>query len=821
MNKTYTNSDKAVWILLFIYIALSLIYAFSSVDTWDDDCPTRYYNTLNAFNEPIHFVSLWNRPLFTLIFAIPVQFGKFMIPILMVLISALGAFYLYKALKKQGIKYASLIIPLLLFQTYFFGISRNAETEPLAVAIFCFGYYFMVQKKWFWFALMAGLLPLARLELCVLFPFWAYVLFKEKQLKWVLVMILPLFLWNLAGAIITGNLTYLIDQTIGADNEKNRYGHTSFGHYFQRYIYAVGPVFFFFFILGIIRTTFTKIAYKGFVLFQFALGFFVYVLFSWKLNMGNAAGFMRNLTPLSTLGAIIALYGFNYWMLIINERFFVKKEKPVIEPFEELSQEDFHELNRKKRQAYIASKSKHESEIAKLQQDENIQAKKNISIGFIKYGLFILSLLVLAFITYKYFTLSIRSHHKLLEDTVYNGNLYVIIGLVLLTILLLGINKFKKFPSYIPITLIAVALMLFTAYTEPPNIELTPERELMTEVSDVFQDERLKENVTYVNHIWFYWANDVDRYGGKYKGVTMENLDSAAVGSICIWENHYSHRLSGDVRPEFFTKRKEWVRMSYYLTEKGNFRAMIYEKVDTLNPESTLNAIKEFAEIDPQNSDSWVCLANYYAAELKDQEKGLTYFQKAIDVDTLNHNAWFNRGIAWFAAKEYRPAKADFKSTLKIRPEWSDAWINLGATYSNLGEIDSAIFAYTNAINYNDKKPIAYLNRGKMYETKKDTMAALGDYSNYLKINKNDYSILWQRARLYAGLKSWKAADNDLRKLLKLRPEIKDAWLLLGICNLGLKNNQEAKNAFLRAQELGHPAAAAYIARYFSEASPL
>ncbi|MGM0479217.1 MAG: hypothetical protein ACQERC_08325 [Bacteroidota bacterium] len=72
---SFKNEQLLVIIFLIIYLVFSWIYGFSTNATWDD-CPNRYYNCLNAFNDPKHFVSVWNRPLFTVIFAFLVPLGK-------------------------------------------------------------------------------------------------------------------------------------------------------------------------------------------------------------------------------------------------------------------------------------------------------------------------------------------------------------------------------------------------------------------------------------------------------------------------------------------------------------------------------------------------------------------------------------------------------------------------------------------------------------------------------------------------------------------------------------------------------------------------
>src|SRR6185503_2740150 len=125
---------------------------------------------------------------------------------------------------------------------FFFGTSRVALTEPLAATLICAGFYFMVQKKWMWYALMGGLLPLARLEMSLVLILWILPLAREKQWKNLVWMALPMVVWNVAGGLIAGDFAYVFTQTFGADKGVNRYGYTGFAHYFERYFYVTGPI---------------------------------------------------------------------------------------------------------------------------------------------------------------------------------------------------------------------------------------------------------------------------------------------------------------------------------------------------------------------------------------------------------------------------------------------------------------------------------------------------------------------------------------------------------------------------------------------------
>ena len=59
---------------------------------------------------------------------------------------------------------------------------------------------------------------------------------------------------------------------------------------------------------------------RVYTLFPFLLGFLVYTLFSWKLNMGNAAGFLRNIIPLSPFLSLICLAGITSWFAFGSKR---------------------------------------------------------------------------------------------------------------------------------------------------------------------------------------------------------------------------------------------------------------------------------------------------------------------------------------------------------------------------------------------------------------------------------------------------------------------------------------------------------------------
>ena len=127
---------------------------------------------------------------------------------------------------------------------------------------------------------------------------------------------MPTLLWNFTGTILDGNIFWLYDQVF--TSEENRYGHGSFWQYFQRYIFLTGPVIFYFFMLGLFEQVYRR--KFDFLFLQFVLGFMIYVVFSWKLSIGQPAGFMRNVIPLSAFAGLFVLYGYNLWLGVKSDR---------------------------------------------------------------------------------------------------------------------------------------------------------------------------------------------------------------------------------------------------------------------------------------------------------------------------------------------------------------------------------------------------------------------------------------------------------------------------------------------------------------------
>jgi hypothetical protein len=525
-----TDNKATRWlpqIFIAIYLLMSLVWAFSTEATWDDDCPGRAYNALHAFSEPIQFISPWNRPLFILVFSIPVQFGFWTIPVLMSGITALSAWALYRGVAKLGVPNAAFVLPLFLFQTFPFVISHNALTEPMAMALIAAGFWALVEKKWWLFGLFGGLVVLARLELVLLLPIWAYLLVRKRQYLPILLLGFPFLLWNLAGGLITGDWAYVFSATLGAAGEESRYGQTPWGHYFMRYIYVIGPVVLFLFLLGMLDRL-RRRQFAAFLDLQFLVGFLAYVWIGAMVAAGNSAGFLRNLIPMTPLVALLALEGMNVYISTAESK------------------------------AGDGKGTKYAS--------------------WLVMGLGIALTMACATV----FNKALKMHmlfdpeRSFWANTVWMGALA---GLWLVWNAVKG-----KEGNHAPKRVMAGALAIsglaisFTLLAEPPGANDSRERQIMGEVGDLIQPELAQGAPLYVNHIWYFWTQGEDPKAKTTFPVTVRELDAAPEGAIVLWDLHYSPRLAGNVRHDYFDAHREWTELLRYRTVDGNFMAMVFRK---------------------------------------------------------------------------------------------------------------------------------------------------------------------------------------------------------------------------------------------------
>lgn len=746
--------------LTALYVLANLLYGFLSEAPWDDDCVGRYFHCREAWQKPEHFFSTWNRPLFMLLFAPTAWLGRNVMMVQMVLISAGSGWLLYRSLHQLGARDAHWVLPFFFFQSFYFGVSRNFLTEPLAVAVICVGLHALVHERYLLFAFMGGLLPLARLELAVILPIWGVVLLARKEWRALMLMGVPTIILMVLGYFIkdTDNPLWLIEETLGKEG-KNRYGYRDVWHYFHRFAYVTGPVVFFFLVTGLLERTYRR-RVDLFVVVQGAAILALYVVFSSKLDMGNSAGFLRNLIPLTPFVAILAFDGLQAWLgLTAKESGTVAHATPV------------HELTREERKRQKRAAAAAPARTARTSSPWS---------GLLRVHAFgVIAVLVLWF----YFSKELLSHHKISATTdrtpAFIGGAFFLLGL-----LLLAVFKLTALPRWI-ITgaglLVTAVAMAFTLYTEQPDAHLNHERKAITKVSTLYRNSYLRDVPLYCNHRWFFWPKDLGYPDDtKYRTLNKAALDTAEAHSVVLWENHYSHRLSGDVQLADMYKRKDMVELMHVMGGDHRTTIGLFQKVDTAKNDAEAlrqrfhqafpdNLYAAYAEqmrqsragdhqaalitaermirLDSSYAEAYIAKAQTLSA-LGRFDEAIAGFQKALAMDTALQGMHYSIGVCQFRKKDYAAGIKSIGQYLKRDKKLKDAYDVLGACHFYQKDYGKAAEAFSAYIKLDPKAPNGWLNRASAYSQSNNMDLALADYEVVLKRDPNNRAALLNKAAI-------------------------------------------------------------------------
>lgn len=123
-----------LWLLGFALIGALLVWLYP--DAEQQDSAYHYLFSRWAAVHPSYFVSVWARPLFTLIYFFPSQFGYPAAKLLTVGIGLATAWQSFRLAEWSKLRRAELVIPMLFLQPAFLALSSEVMTEMLFALLF-------------------------------------------------------------------------------------------------------------------------------------------------------------------------------------------------------------------------------------------------------------------------------------------------------------------------------------------------------------------------------------------------------------------------------------------------------------------------------------------------------------------------------------------------------------------------------------------------------------------------------------------------------------------------------------------------------------
>jgi serine/threonine-protein kinase len=223
-------------------------------------------------------------------------------------------------------------------------------------------------------------------------------------------------------------------------------------------------------------------------------------------------------------------------------------------------------------------------------------------------------------------------------------------------------------------------------------------------------------------------------------------------------------------------------------------------------------AVTEFQralESEPANNDAYVGLAHAYELLGKPAEAESTY-RRAIDLRPQYWGGYNSLGTFYFRQAQYSRAAEMFNKVVTLVPDSFHGYDNLGAAYLGQGQYSEAIETFKHSISLRPTA-YAYSNIGTAYFYRHRFDDAATNYEQSLKLDGGDFDLWWNLGEAYYWNPAKKPqAAHAYRQCISLGspqlnvdPRDVDAMGILAVCHAMLNDRKGALELLQKAFAVG------------------
>jgi tetratricopeptide (TPR) repeat protein len=165
---------------------------------------------------------------------------------------------------------------------------------------------------------------------------------------------------------------------------------------------------------------------------------------------------------------------------------------------------------------------------------------------------------------------------------------------------------------------------------------------------------------------------------------------------------------------------------------EGYFMLGMYLKEQNDIDKATI-AFQKAVDLDSDNKDAFIELGKIYTN--KGNPLALKYFDNALIIDSLDFNVLMAKAYYFQTKNQKNEAIGVYKKIINYDPRYENALFNLGLLYFDMDSIDKAQAHFNMVIGEAPTFYKAYYYRGLIAEKQGDKSAALKDFKQCLEFN--------------------------------------------------------------------------------------
>ncbi|MCF8234828.1 MAG: tetratricopeptide repeat protein [Bacteroidales bacterium] len=163
--------------------------------------------------------------------------------------------------------------------------------------------------------------------------------------------------------------------------------------------------------------------------------------------------------------------------------------------------------------------------------------------------------------------------------------------------------------------------------------------------------------------------------------------------------------------------------------------------------------------------------------EEKKYQQGIAEFNKVVQMDPDNKDAFYNLGMGYYFTEDYYHALKNFREAARLDPQDSLSVLYCGLAKYFLGDFEGSIEYFDQAIELNPGFSDAWYNRGTARGQINDYTGAIADFTKAIDLKPDYKEAYYNRGNAYFFANERDKACADWKKAKSLGSENTDKVL--------------------------------------------
>ena len=257
-------------------------------------------------------------------------------------------------------------------------------------------------------------------------------------------------------------------------------------------------------------------------------------------------------------------------------------------------------------------------------------------------------------------------------------------------------------------------------------------------------------------------------------------------------------------------EEKEIAIEEFILNNPDYSQGYFFKAYNEKNYKKQIIYYNKVIELNPEDADAYNN-KGIAKAGLGLHEDAILYYNKSIELNSENAEANINRGVSKIHMGLYNEAIKDLKKTIELFPGYSaKGYLNMGYAKGGLRLYEEAIEDYKKDIKIDPQYAEAYFNMGNIKGELRLFNEAIKDFEKAIEINPKYVEAYCTMGNVKRELKLYNEAIIDFEKAIKLDPQYTKAYFSIGNTKRELRLFNEAIKNYIKAIEIDPNMAVVY-----------